>query len=138
MPLMPRPPSRRTPHNKSERARGAEARGEHTWTNWRLSDLVREVRRINTRGVTELDLRKVKNLEHLKVKLLVPTEKHHTKLRMPEPMTLKQDQYFGLNTKVAAKLTPETVAAWQDRPLTPDELDEAVANLTGRRYSRRR
>lgn len=138
MPLTPRPPSKQTPHNKSHRARDAEARGERTWTNWQLGDLVREVRRLNARGVTEDGLRQVRNLEYLKVKLLVPTEKHHTKLRMPEPLTGKQDQYFALNTKAAAKLTPETVALWRDRPPTPDELDEAVENLTGRRYYRRR
>lgn len=138
VPLTPRQPSKQTPHNKSDRARDAESRSERTWTNWQLGYLAREVRRLNTRGVTELDLRQVKNLEYLKVKLLVPTEKHHTKLRMPEPLTLKKDQFFALNTKVAAKLTPEIVATWRDRPPTPDELDEAVENLTGRRYYRRR
>ena len=55
---------------------------------------------------------------------------------MPEPVTLKQDQYFGLNTKLAAALRAEDVASWRDHPLTDDKLDEAVENLTGRRYPR--
>lgn len=138
MRFTPRQPSKQTPHNKSDRARAAELRGERTWTNWRLSDLVQEVGRLNTRGVTEFDLRQVRNLEYLKVKLLVPTEEHHTKLRMPAPLTLNKDQFFALDTKLAAKLTPETISKWRDRPPTPDELDEAVENLAGRRYYRRR
>ena len=138
MPLTARPPTKGTPHNKSERARDAEARGERTWTNWRLGDLIQQVLRCNKRGVTEIDLRQVRNLEQLKVKLLVPTEKHHTGLRMPDPVTLKQDQYFGLNSKMAANLSPQTVARWRDKPPTPEELDEAVQNLTGRRFYRKR
>lgn len=137
MPLTPRPKTKRTPHNKSDRARDAEARGERTWTNWRLGDLIQQVLRCNTRDVKELDLRQVRNLEYLKVKLLVPTEKHHTGLRMPDPVTLKQDQYFALNGKMAAKLSRETVAMWREKPPTIDELDEAVENLTGRRYYRK-
>jgi len=96
------------------------------------------VLRCNTRGVTEIDLRQVRNLEQLKVKLLVPTERHHTGLRLPDPVTFKQDQYFGLNSKMAAKLSPQTVAMWRDKPPTPEELDEAVQNLTGRRFYRKR
>lgn len=137
VPLTPRSPSMRTPHNKSARARDAEARGERTWTTWRLGHLVQEVLRCNTRGVDEVELREVRNLELLKVRLLIRTEKHHTKLRMPDPLTLVQDQYFGLNIREAARLTRQTLADWRDHPPTPDELDEAVENLTGRRYYRR-
>lgn len=137
MPLTPRPPTRQTPHNKSDRAREAEARGEHTWTHWRLADLIQQVLRCNSNGVTEADLRQVRNLEYLKVKLLVPTAKHHTGLRMPEPVRLKQDQYFGLNGKMAAKLSPQTVTMWRENPPTPAELNQAVENLTGRRFYRK-
>jgi hypothetical protein len=136
MPLTPRPPSRRTPHNKSERARAAELNGERTWTNWRLRDLVDQVLRINTRDVEARDLRSVGNLEFLKVKLLVPTAKHHTGLRMPEPVTLKQDQYYGLNVRAAERLNAAQIARWRSHPPTDEELDEAVENLTGKRYYR--
>jgi len=47
--------------------------------------------RYNNHGVTEADLRQVRNLEYLKVKLLVRTAKHHTGLRMPEPVRLNPD-----------------------------------------------
>jgi len=134
--LAPRPRTNRIPHNKSERARDAEARGERTWTGWRLTDLVDQVLRVNTRGLEAKDLRDVKNLEFLKVKLLASTENHHTGLRMPEPVTRKQDQYFGLNTKVAAKLNSREVAKWRARLPTDQELDEAVRNRTGRYYYR--
>lgn len=138
MSMEPRPRTRGRPRNKSEGARAAEVRGERTWTGWRLRDLIDQVLRANTRGVTEQDLRSVRNLQLLKVKLLVPTEKHHTGLRMPEPVTLKQDQYFGLNIGLAAKLQTREVARWRDNPPSDDELDEAVENLTGRRYYRER
>ena len=95
MPLSPHPSTRQTPRNKSDRAREAGARGEHTWTNCRLADLIQQVLRCNSRGVTEVDLRQVRNLEYPKVKLLVSTAKHHTRLRMPEPVRLKQDQPSG-------------------------------------------
>lgn len=83
-------------------------------------------------------MRSVGNLEFLKVKLLEPTAKHHTGLRMPNPVTLKQDQYFGLNVTVARKLSPQEIARWRTHAPTDDELDEAVENLTGRRYYRER
>jgi len=93
--------------------------------------------RYNSHGVTGADLRQVRNLEYLKVKLLVRTAKHHTGLRMPEPVRLKQDQYFGLNSKVAAKLSPQTLDMWRENPPTPAELDQTVENLTGRRFYRK-
>lgn len=138
MPLTPNQPTKRTPHNKSERARAAEVRGERTWTGWRLAELIDQVVRVNTGGVTATDLRGVKNLEYLKVKLLRPTEKHHTGLRMESPVKLKQDQYYGVNLAVAEKLAPATIANWRATMPTPDELDAAVENLTGRRYYRER
>lgn len=136
--MEPRLPTKGRPHNKSARAIAAEIRGERTWTGWRLTDLIDQIVRVNSRGVTAQDLRAVRNLHLLKVKLLVPTEKHHTGLRMPEPVTRKQDQYFGLNADLAAKLRPGEVAHWRDNPPSDDELDEAVENLTGRRYYRER
>lgn len=138
MPLVAKPPSKRTPHNKSERARAAETNGERTWTNWRLRDLIDQVLRVNTRGVEASDLQSVRNLEYLKVKLLVPTATHHTGLRMPEPVTLKQDQHFGLNVKAAAQVTATEIARWRANAPSGEELDEAVENLTGRRYYRER
>ena len=101
-----------------------------------MSDLTEQVVRLNTRGLTAKDLRAVRSLDYLKVKLLVPTAKHHTGLRMPEPVTLKQDQYYGVNATLAVKLTAREVRSWRDGPPTPEELDEAVENLTGRRYYR--
>lgn len=136
MPMTPNAPTRRTPHNKSDRARDAEARGEHTWTGWRLAELIDQVLRVNRRGLTAKNLRDVRSLEYLKVKLLVPTQRHHTGLRMPQPVTLKQDQYFAVNTTLAEKLTPREVSTWRDFPMAPEELDEAVENLTGRKYYR--
>ena len=136
MPFAPNPPTKRPPHNKSGRARAAESRGQHTWTGWRLAELIEQVLRWNRHGLTAKDLRRVKNLEYLKVKLLVPTERHHTGLRMPEPVTLKQDKYFALNTVAAERLTALDLAKWRDDPPTPDELDEAVENLTGKLYYR--
>ena len=138
MPLTPKARTRKTPRNKSVGARDAEARGERTWTKWRLRDLIDQVLRINTNGVQASDLRNVRNLEYLKVKLLEPTARHHTGLRMPDPVTFKQDQYFGLSATAAKKLQPEEIARWRARPPSADELDQAVENLTGRRYYRER
>ncbi len=72
MPLTSNPPTKRVPHSKSERARAAEIRGEHTWRGWRLAELIEQVLRWNRGGLTAKDLRRVKNLEYLKVKLLFP------------------------------------------------------------------
>lgn len=138
MPLVPKPRTERTPHNKSQRAQEAEARGERTWTGWRLGELIDQVIAVNTRGLTGDELRVVRNLEYLKVKLLVPTATHHTGLRMPEPVKLKQDLYFAVDRKVATKLSCADVARWRENAPTPEELDSAVANLTGRTYSRQR
>ena len=138
MPLTPNPPTKRTPHNKSERAREAETRGEHTWTGWRLAELMVHVLRWNKGGVTERDLRRVRNLELLKVRLLVPTERHHTGLRMPQPVKRKQDQYYAVDRTLSETLTAGDLASWRKNAPTDDELDEAVENLTGKRYYRER
>jgi hypothetical protein len=103
-----------------------------------LSELIEQVLRWNRRGLTAKDLRRVKNLEYLKVKLLVPKERHHTGLRMPQPVTLKQDQYFAVDIVEAEKLTPVVVAEWREDAPSSDELDEAIENLTGKRYYRQR
>lgn len=134
--MVPKPRTARTPHNKSERARAAEVRGERTWTGWRLADLIEQVVALNSRDVSAKDLRAVKNLEYLKVKLLVPTEAHHTGLRMSSPVTLKQDQFFGVAARRAERLRASEVARWRDDPPTDEELDRAVENLTGRKYYR--
>ena len=135
-PLESREPTKKTPHNKSEGARAAERRGERIWTNWRLTDLLVQVVSVNKHGLTESDLRSVKNLELLKVKLLAPTAKHHTGRRMPPPVQSKQDQYYGLRMKVAQRLSRADVAQWRDQPPTDAELGEAIKNLTGRSYYR--
>lgn len=135
--LEPRPRTPRVPHNKSKRARDAEARGERTWTGWRVADLIEQVLRVNKRGVSEKDLRGVRNLEILKVKLLLITEPHHTKLRMPEPLKPQLDQYYGLNVRKAESLTPTEVGTWRTSFRTAEELDDAVKNLTKYEYYRR-
>ena len=126
-----------TPHNKSKRAREAEARGERTWTNWRLAHLVDEALRLNHRGLTSSDLRSVRPLEFLKVKLLVPTEHHHVRLRIEE---LRGDQvhYYGINRKLASSLTRSEVQDWIRARPTESEIDEMVENLTGHRFYRQR
>lgn len=135
MPLTPKPRTRRTPRNKSARALEAEARGERTWTNWLLRDLVDQVVRCNRRGVSARDLRAVGNLDLLKARLLHQTETHHTGLRMPDPLRLTQVQYFGINWSRAEKLTADQLQDWREHPPSADELADEIANLTGRRYA---
>ncbi|GGD06723.1 hypothetical protein GCM10007231_01860 [Nocardioides daphniae] len=134
----PKPRTSSKPSNKSVNARGAEGRGERTWTNWRLRDLVEQVIACNRNGLSPLDVRAVKPLEYLKVKLLVPTEPHHVRLRMPDPLTSEKVQYYGLDRKRAEKLRPQDLRAWKDRRPSSDELDEMVENLTGRVFYRQR
>lgn len=135
MPMNPKPRTRHTPANKSRRAKEAEIRGEHTWTRWQLRDLIDQVVRCNRHGVTAHDLRSVGNLDLLKARLLRPTEMHHTGLRMPDPLRLKQVQYYGLNTARAEKLTVRQLHDWRDMPPTAAELVDEIENLTGRRYA---
>lgn len=138
MPMTPHPRATAKPHNKSERARAAETRGERTWTGWRLAELVDQILRLNRKGVSEREVRSVKPLEYLKVKVLEPSECHHTGLRMPDPLGGKQDQYFRVRRKVAENLTSQELALWRAKGLSDEELDEAVFNLTGRSYYRQR
>lgn len=135
MRLPQNPPTRSTPHNKSKRAREAEVRGERTWTNWRLEQLIEDALRLNHKGLTASNLRSVKPLEYLKVKLLVRTAPHHVRLRFAE---LKGDQvqYYEINRKLIGSLAPARVRSWSETAPTDPELDEMVMNLTGRRFYR--
>lgn len=138
MPMIPVPPTKAHPHNKSPRAKAAETRGERVWTGWQLRELVDQVLRCNSQGVTEEQIRAVRNLEYLKVKLIRPSEMHHTGLRMPGSLQSKKDQYFQLNQVRAEQLKSSELENWRANPPTDEELDEAVENLTGRRYYRER
>jgi len=124
------------PHNKSPNAKAAEGRGEHTWTGWRLAILVEQVLRYNKRDVTEDDLRGVRCLEYLKVKLLSPTERHHVRLRRPAPLRSDMVTYYALRTRDVEKLTAARLAMWRDDLPTPVELDEMVVNLTDHLFYR--
>lgn len=137
MRLPQNPPTPKTPHNRSTRAREAEARGERTWTNWRLEHLVQEALRLNHKGLTAANLRSVKPLEYLKVKLLVPTDPHHVHLRIDE-LKGEMAQFYGVNRKLLSSLSPAKVGSWSVARPTDSELDEMVINLTGRRFYRQR
>ena len=138
MSLKPRPRTKKTPRNKSDRAIEAEFRGERVWTGWRLRDLAEQILRVNLHGVTEKQIRAVRNLEYLKVKLLRPSQQHHTGLRMPGSVQSKKDRYFRLDQARANKLKPSDLESWRAHQPTEEELDEAVENLAGRRYYRER
>jgi len=74
--LEERKPTAKVPHHKSDNARLAAGRGERVWTSWTLRRLIDDVLKLNERDVAEKDLRSVKCLEYLRVKLLEPTEEH--------------------------------------------------------------
>lgn len=131
------PPTRNTPHNKSRRAKEAEGRGERTWTNWQRGPLIEEVLRVNQRDLGASDLRSVKPLEYLKVKLLVPTERHHVRLRLVG-LQSEQVHYYGINRKLVDSLTTAKVRGWARTQPTDAELDEMVENLTGHLFYRQR
>lgn len=132
-----KPPTSRTPHNKSERARDAEGRGEHTWTNWRQKYLIDGVLRVNRKGLTARDLRTVRPFELLKVQLLVATEVHHVRLRIEE-LQAEMVQYYGINMKLAESLSVRGVRKWSAARPSEDELDRMVIDKTGRLYYRQR
>lgn len=125
------------PHNKSPNAKAAEGRGERTWTGWRLGTLVEQVLRHNRRDVTEDDLRGVRCLEYLKVKLLEPTERHHVRLRRPAPLASDMVTYYAVRAKDAERLTSAQLARWRDSLPSPSELDDMVMNLTDQLFYRK-
>lgn len=132
-----KPPTSRTPHNKSARARDAEFRGERTWTKWRQKDLIEGVLRANRKGLTADDLRAVRPFEALKVRLLVATEAHHVRLRIDE-LQSEMVQYYGVNLKLAETLSVRDVGRWSASRPSEDELDRMVEDKTGRLYYRQR
>lgn len=92
---------------------------------------------MNQRGLGASDLRSVKPLEYLKVKLLIPTEHHHVRLRL---VGLRSDQvhYYGINRKLVDSLTAAKVREWALTRPSESEIDEMVENLTGHRFYRQR
>lgn len=132
-----KPPTSRSPHNKSARARDAESRGERTWTNWRQKDLIDGVLRLNRKGLTASDLRTVRPFEVLKVQLLVATEVHHVRLRIEE-LQSEMVQYYGINLKLAETLSVREIGRWSAARPSEDELDQMVEDKTGRLYYRQR
>ena len=123
-------------HNKSVNARDAERRGERTWTGWRLGLLSEQIISHNKRGVSEEDLRGVRCLEYLKVKLLKPTEPHHVRLRRPAPLTSEMVTYYAIRSRDAERLTPSMLASWRNNLPSATELDEMVMNLTDHLFYR--
>ena len=92
---------------------------------------------MNQRGLDASDLRSVKPLEYLKVKLLVPTEHHHVRLRLAG-LESEQVHYYSINRKLVDLLTTAKVRDWARTRPTEADIDEMVENLTGHRFYRQR
>ena len=118
---------------KSINAKAAEKRGEFPWTRWTLGELIDQVLRVNSKGLTAADLRRVRCLEYLKVKLLTQTEHHHMKDKYGES---REVLYWCIDRREARKLTRRNIDYLISRKPTPAELDRAVLQKTDNRYWR--
>jgi hypothetical protein len=125
-----------TPHHKSDNAKLAEGRGERVWTKWTLKLLIEEVLRLNERDVTEKDIRAVRSLEYIRVKVLEATEQHHVARRMPPPHNRRMAWYYRVDPKVARKLSSADVQRWSASRPDDAELDIQVKDKTGKVYHR--